>query len=133
MKKSTVSNVIAIARPGSKRDEAVKIFKEVAGGDAHRQETLKAFQKQLAMEPTTAATYYHFCVTAIEQAQSEQTERAIASTSARKYSAVKYERGSDSVVSKFQVFLKKSDAQAFNDQLNYNAVIPGVARIGKAI
>jgi hypothetical protein len=134
MKKSANStNVTSIARPGSKRDDALRIFQSVAPGKSHRQDTIAQLQSQLGQKPVTAATYYDFCVKALEQAQVENTQRAISSSAARKYTAVKFERGSDSVVNRAATFLKRADAEQFNSSLGYNKVVPGVVLAGQAL
>lgn len=129
----TSTNVTAF-RQGSKRQLALEIFKGVdAFAENRRQLVLAEFQSQLGMEETTAATYYANCVAAIEQEQAALTERVISKNTARKFSAVKAERGSDGVIGKLAVFTNKKQAEEYSALLNYDQVLPGVAQIGKKL
>lgn len=130
--KNAVSTVSSLARAGSKRESALTIFNEVTG-DHHRKECIARFQAELNMEATTANTYYTWCVERLEAEQKEKTEAAIASKAARKYTAVKLERGSTDVISRVAVFVKRSDAEKFNSQMHYDTVVPGVYKTGQKL
>lgn len=121
-----------LARPDTKMETAVRIFLETPAADKRKQ-CIERFKTELEMEESTAGTYYYLCERKVLEAQQVETEKAIASSKARKFSAVKLQRGSD-VASHVHVFLTRKGAEEFNDTMHgFDHIVTGVQKVGKPV
>lgn len=119
------------ARTGSKMEQALIIFNQIPGDRAKRKQCILRFQNELNMERSTAGTYYNLCEKKVLNTTSEQSQKVIESSRARKFSAVKCRGG---VASHVQVFFSKKEAEQFNDiMFGFDHVVKGVQPVGKQI
>jgi hypothetical protein len=121
-----------LARAGSQLERAIAIYHKNLGNDNHRQLCLTEFQSTLGQKTTTAATYYYLAERKINAHQSIQTQSVIESNRKSKFSAVKFTRGSERA-NRVHCFFSKRDAQCYNIEHNYNAVVKGIQELGKEV
>lgn len=131
MKKSKVA-VVSNVRADTKMNSAMQIFLSIPADDNKRQTCLKRFQKELGMQERTANTYYTLCVDKLLKLQAPETEKALESSKAKKFTSVKCERGTN-VAAHVAVFLSKAAAEEFNTKIPGFSTYPGVVNEGEVV
>lgn len=121
-----------LARDNTMQAKALDIYQNHLGNPEHRKLCIAEFQSKLAMKKSTAGTYYHLCTQKLEREQQQHSDKVIESKRARKFSAVKLQRGKD-VASRVAVFFNKKEAEQYNKLHGYDKVVPGVQQPGKRL